>query len=117
MKNFETFTEEIKKQLLNVKIMNNTDFRYKKYYNMTEEERHGEFITLYDPTKDKSYFKIVEFKYGYEYKGGCTFHIMCEVHSWKKPELQEMKMEIYEDGEYVISGVYISFEYWGKIDM
>lgn len=113
MKNFETFTEEIKKQLLNVKIMGRDNRSY--LYNQPEDD--NPFVKPIDPTKDKSYFKIVEFKYGYEYKGGCTFHIMCEVHRWKKPELQEMKMEIYEDGEYVISGVYISFGYWGKIDM
>ena len=117
MKNFETFTEEIKKQLLNVKIMGRDDIRNLNYKKPEDDEENPFIISYYDPTKDDSYFKIVEFKYGYEYKGGCTFHIMCEVNRWKKPELQEMKMEIYEDGEYNISGVYISFEYWGKIDM
>ena len=113
MKNIEKFTEEIKKQLLNVKLMGRDNRRY--LYNQPDDD--SPFVTRIDHSKDETYVKIVEFKYGYEYKDGYTFHIMCEDHTWKKPELHEMKIEFDNDGYFIISGIYITFEYWGKIDI
>lgn len=114
MKNIEKFAEEIKKQLLNVKLMSRDDIRLLNYKKPEEE---NPFIEYYDPTKDESYFKIVEFKDGYEFRGGYTLFITCELHRYRKPEIHEMDVDFYNDGTFKVFSHYISFEYWGKIDI
>ena len=87
MKNFETFTEEIKKQLLNVKLMYNTNIRLIKYYDIKED----------------SYFTIVDFKDGHSFNGGYSFYIICETTVRKdNPEIMEMKVDFYDYGDYHI---------------
>ena len=115
MENTEKFVEEIKKQLLNVKLMGRDDIRNLNY--KKPEEENPFFIEYYDPAKDKTYVKMIEFKYGYAYNGGYTAHAICEVKRWRKPEISEMEIEFDNDGYFTISGVYISFEYCGKIDI
>ena len=102
MKNIEKDKEEIKKQLLNVKLMYNTNIRLKKYYDIKED----------------SYFKIVEFKDGSSFNGGYRFYIICETTVRKdNPEIMEMKVDFYDDGDYHIFCDYSYIEYWGKIDI
>ena len=114
MKNIEKFTEEIKKQLLNVKLMGRDDRRY--LYN-NQPEYDNPFVTPIDRTKDESYVKIIEFKDGYECRDIYYTSVICEVKRWFKPEISEMQIEINRDGHFIISGVYISYEYWGKLDI
>ena len=115
MKNIEKVNEEIKNKLLNVKLMGRNDIRNLNY--KKPEEENPFIIEYYDPTKDESYVKIIEFKYGYVYKGGYTAYAICEVKRCSKPEISEMKIEFDNDGYFIISGVNISFEYCGKIDI
>ena len=117
MENIEKFGEEIKKKLLNVKIMKNTDIRYKKYYNMTEEEKENPFgLEYYDPTKDDSYFKILEFKHGYNAINGCVYYIICEFTSCNDSEVFEMEIQYWNDGDIHIFADYTVLEYWGNIN-
>ena len=37
--------------------------------------------------------------------------------TWREPEIDEMIIEFDCDGYYEIFSNYISFEYWGKIDI
>ena len=96
MKNIEKVKEEIKKQLLNVKLMRSN---VKSKYN--------------------TYFKIVKFKDGYEYKYGDAYriYITCEHDQWARPELWEMIIEFWTDGEYHIFCDFSVEDYWGKIDI
>ena len=119
MENIEKFKEEIKKQLLNVKLMSNKDIRYKKYYNMTEEEKDKDnpfVIEYYDPTKDETYFKILEFIDGYKTINGYVYYIICECPSYNDSEIKEMKIEYWNDGDFHIFADYTTTEYWGNIN-
>ena len=111
MENIEKIKEEIKKQLLNVKIMTITDSRWKDNYNITDPD---------DPkNKYNTYFKIVKFKDGYEYKYGDAYriYITCEHDQWARPELWEMQIEFWADGEFHIFCDFSVEDYWGKIDI
>ena len=117
MENIENFVEEIKKQLLNVKLMSNKDIRCKKYYNMKEEEKDNLFvIDYYDPYKDETYFKILEFKDGYKFINGYVYYIICECPSYNDSEILEMKLEYWKDGDFHIFSDYTTTEYWGNIN-
>ena len=119
MKNIEKFTEEIKKQLLNVKLMSNKDIRYKKYYNMKEEEKDKDnpfVIDYYDPYKDDTYFRILEFNYGYKTINGYVYYIICECPSYNDSEIMEMQIEYWNDGDFHIFADYTTTEYWGNIN-
>ena len=117
MENIEKFAEEIKKQLLNVKIMHNTDIRFKKYYNMTEEEKDDPFgFECYDPYKDETYFRILEFKDGYKTINGYVYYIICECPSYNDSLILEMQIEYWNDGDFHIFSDYTTTEYWGNIN-
>ena len=72
MKNIENFKEEIKKQLLNVKLMG----RDNRSHLFNQPDDDNPFVKPIDHSKDDSYVKIVEIKDGYEYSGGYRFYIM-----------------------------------------
>ena len=117
MENIEKFAEEIKKQLLNVKLMHNKDIRFKKYYNMTEEEKDDPFgIEYYDPYKDETYFRILEFKDGYKTINGYVYYIICECPSYNDSLIFEMQIEYWNDGDFHIFADYTTTEYWGNIN-
>ena len=113
MKNIEKIKEEIKKQLLNVKLIGR-DNRIHLYNQPADDST---FVKPIDRNEDKSYVKIIEFKDEYVCSDVYYAHVICEVKRWTKPEISEMKIEFDSDGYFIISGVYITFEYWGKIDI
>ena len=113
MKNIKKVKEEIKKQLINVKLMCRDDRR--NLYNQPKDVDEDSFMMPYDPSKDDSYFKIIEFNDDYKISDG--YYIICEVKKWETPEIMEMKIEFDNDGYFHIYADYTLADYYGKIDM